>query len=70
MAGTTFYMTVSLYLKQHDKYIDSFYRSQQLFDGPTNGKSSYFLLPYAAWLTYATYLNGGIWYLNQGRRIE
>ncbi|KAI0081723.1 TspO/MBR-like protein [Panus rudis PR-1116 ss-1] len=32
----------------------------------TQGKTTYFLLPYCAWLCYATYLNAGIWGLNPG----
>ncbi|KAH6915377.1 TspO/MBR-related protein [Coprinopsis sp. MPI-PUGE-AT-0042] len=36
----------------------------KLLDRPTNGKATYFLLPYCGWLAYATYLNGGIWFLN------
>lgn len=32
-----------------------------------NLKATYFLLPYCAWLSYATYLNAGIWYLNGGK---
>ncbi|KAF8335062.1 TspO/MBR-like protein, partial [Cantharellus anzutake] len=34
----------------------------------TNGKSTWFLAPYCAWLTYATYLNAGYWWLNRGTR--
>ncbi|KAG9128212.1 hypothetical protein FRC07_002830 [Ceratobasidium sp. 392] len=34
--------------------------------GPTDGKATYLLAPYCAWLTYATYLNGGYWWLNRG----
>ncbi|KIJ20239.1 hypothetical protein PAXINDRAFT_96476 [Paxillus involutus ATCC 200175] len=30
----------------------------------TDGKTSVFLVPYCAWLTFATYLNGGSWFLN------
>ncbi|KIJ70037.1 hypothetical protein HYDPIDRAFT_104718 [Hydnomerulius pinastri MD-312] len=29
----------------------------------TGGRTSFFLLPYCAWCTYATYLNGGCWFL-------
>ncbi|KAI0347247.1 TspO/MBR-related protein [Trametopsis cervina] len=36
---------------------------------PTRGKSTWFLLPYCAWLSYATYLNAGIVYLNEGRSL-
>ncbi|KAF8897602.1 TspO/MBR-like protein [Infundibulicybe gibba] len=43
------------------------YYMTKLLDGPTNSKTTYFLIPYCAWLTFATYLNGGIWYLNRGR---
>ncbi|OAV91928.1 hypothetical protein PTTG_07407 [Puccinia triticina 1-1 BBBD Race 1] len=31
-----------------------------------NSKAAYLFLPYCAWLTFATYLNGTIWYLNAG----
>jgi len=40
----------------------------KLLHGPTKGKSTYFLAPYCVWLTYATYLNGGIWLYNRGRK--
>ncbi|KAH7921827.1 TspO/MBR-related protein [Leucogyrophana mollusca] len=30
----------------------------------TNGRTTHLLLPYCAWLSFATYLNGGIWFLN------
>jgi len=40
----------------------------KLLHGPTGGKSTYFLAPYCVWLTYATYLNGGIWLYNRGRK--
>ncbi|KAI0092005.1 TspO/MBR-related protein, partial [Irpex rosettiformis] len=33
---------------------------------PTRGKSTWLLLPYCAWLSYATYLNAGVVYLNEG----
>ncbi|KAF6762291.1 TspO/MBR family-domain-containing protein [Ephemerocybe angulata] len=36
----------------------------KLFDRPTNGKATWFLLPYCGWLAYATYLNAGVWWLN------
>ena len=38
-----------------------------LLDGPTNHKATYFLAPYCAWVGFATYLNGGIWWLNRDR---
>ncbi|PLW21261.1 hypothetical protein PCASD_11792 [Puccinia coronata f. sp. avenae] len=31
-----------------------------------NPKAAYLFMPYCAWLTFATYLNGSIWYLNAG----
>ncbi|KJA30208.1 hypothetical protein HYPSUDRAFT_127124 [Hypholoma sublateritium FD-334 SS-4] len=37
----------------------------KLLDRPTNAKATYFLLPYCAWLGFATYLNAGYWWLNQ-----
>ncbi|KAH7914194.1 TspO/MBR-related protein [Hygrophoropsis aurantiaca] len=33
----------------------------------TGGDTTYLLLPYCAWLSYATYLNGGIWFMNRAR---
>ncbi|EGG11653.1 uncharacterized protein MELLADRAFT_29874, partial [Melampsora larici-populina 98AG31] len=32
-----------------------------------NEKAFYLFLPYCAWLSYATYLNAGVWYLNGGK---
>ncbi|KAJ7047296.1 TspO/MBR-related protein [Mycena alexandri] len=32
---------------------------------PISPTASYLLLPYCAWLSFATYLNGGIWWLNR-----
>jgi benzodiazapine receptor len=37
----------------------------KLLDGLTASQTTYFLLPYCAWLSFATYLNGGIWWLNR-----
>ncbi|CAH7667778.1 peripheral-type benzodiazepine receptor [Phakopsora pachyrhizi] len=31
-----------------------------------NTKVTYLFIPYALWVSYATYLNSGIWYLNGG----
>ncbi|EAU84847.1 hypothetical protein CC1G_00366 [Coprinopsis cinerea okayama7 len=43
----------------------------KVLDRPTDGKATYFLLPYCAWLGYATYLNGGVWWLNgPGRKYH
>ncbi|KIO17152.1 hypothetical protein M407DRAFT_175985 [Tulasnella calospora MUT 4182] len=33
----------------------------------TNGATTWFLAPYVAWLSYATYLNAGYWWLNRNR---
>ncbi|KAG8994103.1 hypothetical protein FRB90_000531 [Tulasnella sp. 427] len=33
----------------------------------TEGATTWFLAPYVAWLSYATYLNAGYWWLNRGR---
>ncbi|CAG7848590.1 SubName: Full=Related to Peripheral-type benzodiazepine receptor {ECO:0000313/EMBL:CCA70661.1} [Serendipita indica DSM 11827] len=33
----------------------------------TNGKTTLFLAPYCAWLTFASCVNFGFWYLNRGR---
>ncbi|THV08465.1 TspO/MBR-like protein [Dendrothele bispora CBS 962.96] len=43
------------------------YYMTKLFDGATNSQTTYFLAPYCAWLTFATYLNGGIWWLNNSK---
>ncbi|KAF8205043.1 TspO/MBR-related protein [Pholiota molesta] len=37
----------------------------KLLDRPTNAQATYFLLPYCAWLGFATYLNAGTWWLNR-----
>ncbi|KAJ7754237.1 TspO/MBR-related protein [Mycena maculata] len=37
---------------------------------PLSPQASYFLLPYCAWLSFATYLNGGIWWLNRRERAS
>lgn len=42
----------------------------KLLHGPTGGKTTYLLVPYCAWLSYATYLNLGIWWLNRGKYIK
>jgi benzodiazapine receptor len=31
----------------------------------TESKTTYFLAPYCVWLTYATYMNAGLWWLNK-----
>ncbi|KAG8679907.1 hypothetical protein FRC09_018626, partial [Ceratobasidium sp. 395] len=43
-----------------------FLLKQRTLHGPTDGNATYLLAPYCAWLTYATYLNGGYWWLNRG----
>ncbi|GLB33867.1 putative tspO/MBR family protein [Lyophyllum shimeji] len=48
----------------------SAYCMTDLLHGPTGSKTTPFLLPYCAWLTFATYLNGGIWWLNHGRPVR
>jgi len=45
----------------------TFYMTK-LWDRPTNATATYFLLPYCAWLAYATYLNAGVWWLNRDRK--
>ncbi|KZT20382.1 TspO/MBR-related protein [Neolentinus lepideus HHB14362 ss-1] len=47
----------------------SFYMTKTL-DAPTASKTTYLLLPYCAWLSFATYLNGGIWWLNRNRTLN
>ncbi|KAJ7700146.1 TspO/MBR-related protein [Mycena rosella] len=37
---------------------------------PHSPGAAYLLLPYCAWLSFATYLNGGIWWLNGGPRAS
>ncbi|KIP10722.1 hypothetical protein PHLGIDRAFT_100874 [Phlebiopsis gigantea 11061_1 CR5-6] len=36
---------------------------------PTGGATTYFLLPYCAWLSYALYLNAGVVFLNKDRNV-
>lgn len=33
----------------------------------TDGATTWFLAPYCIWLSYATYLNAGYWWLNRNR---
>ncbi|KDQ64586.1 hypothetical protein JAAARDRAFT_28229 [Jaapia argillacea MUCL 33604] len=47
----------------------TFYMTKTL-DSCTESKSTYLLLPYCAWLCFATYLNGSIWWLNRGRTLN
>ncbi|KAF5322301.1 hypothetical protein D9619_000879 [Psilocybe cf. subviscida] len=42
----------------------------KLLDRPTNAKATYFLLPYCAWLGFATYLNAGTWWLNRNGKAK
>ncbi|KAL0070698.1 hypothetical protein AAF712_001919 [Marasmius tenuissimus] len=67
LAGTTFYMTVRAHWLKITNSTNPL-NEQKLLDEPTGSKTTMFLLPYCAWLTLATYLNGGIWWLNRGRR--
>ncbi|PSS05390.1 hypothetical protein PHLCEN_2v3879 [Hermanssonia centrifuga] len=41
----------------------------KLLHGPTKGKATWLLVPYCAWVSYVTYLNAGVVYLNRGRYI-
>ncbi len=66
LAGTTFCMTVCI-CQLHGSRVEITLWLQKLLDGPTKSQSTYLLLPYCAWLTFATYLNGGIWWLNRGQ---
>jgi len=43
------------------------YMTNLLHDS-TAGETTYFLLPYCVWISFATYINGGIWWLNRGRK--
>ncbi|KAL1661570.1 TspO/MBR-related protein [Schizophyllum commune] len=36
----------------------------KLWDGPTRGQTTVLLAPYCLWAAFATYLNGGYYYLN------
>lgn len=38
-----------------------------IWDKATNHKTTYLLAPYCAWVLYATYLTGGLWWLNNRR---
>ena len=65
LTGTAYYMTVrSRYLcLRPPEWI------QSLLHAATGGQTSWALIPYCVWLTYATYLNAGIWWLNRGRPL-
>jgi tryptophan-rich sensory protein len=39
-------------------------RLQKKLDKVTDGATTLLLLPYCAWLSFATYLNAGIWWNN------
>jgi len=67
LTATTCWMTVSLhgnFLKNGDQ---THLVIQKLLDRPTDARATYFLLPYCAWLGFATYLNAGTWWLNKNR---
>ena len=36
-----------------------------IFHKATGGSTTYLLAPYCVWLVYATYMNGGLWWLNR-----
>jgi translocator protein len=63
LTGTSWYMTVRV-AHVLQQCLRELTLQQKLLDRPTNGKATWFLLPYCGWLAYATYLNGGIWFLN------
>ncbi|KIY49285.1 TspO/MBR-related protein [Fistulina hepatica ATCC 64428] len=44
------------------------YYMTKLLDEPTNHKTTYLLVPYCAWLTFALYLTAGFWWLNRKPR--
>jgi benzodiazapine receptor len=46
----------------------TYYLTKLLHDA-TDGATTWYLAPYCAWLTYATYLNGSIWWMNKGRGL-
>lgn len=62
MAAATFYMTVSqaLSLLPDNSPLTQLQKLLAVHSPP----AMYLLLPYCAWLSFATYLNGGIWWLN------
>ncbi|KAJ7180151.1 TspO/MBR-related protein [Mycena crocata] len=64
MAASTFYMTVSCLF-----FVNTHVHQQlQKLLATHSSEATYLLLPYCAWLSFATYLNGGIWWLNRDRR--
>ncbi|KZV94765.1 TspO/MBR-related protein [Exidia glandulosa HHB12029] len=46
----------------------NFYMTSILHEA-TDGWTSYALVPYCAWLSYATYLNASLWWLNKDRHV-
>jgi translocator protein len=67
LAGTAYTMTVSELGHLQDAIEADMVTYQAVLDGPTDHRTTWFLLPYCGWLTLATYLNAGIWWLNIGR---
>lgn len=63
LTGTTFYMTVRPPSLLHSSSLICI-TLQRVLNEATNGKTALFLLPYCAWLTFATYLNASFLYLN------
>ncbi|EJU06030.1 TspO/MBR-related protein, partial [Dacryopinax primogenitus] len=47
----------------------AYYMTYKLHEA-TEGKTTYFLGPYCAWLTFALYLNGGVWYMNRNYELK
>ncbi|KNZ50019.1 uncharacterized protein VP01_463g7 [Puccinia sorghi] len=77
LTATVFYMTVSIFfhfsipplLRSSASLLSpskSVLVSLQNVTSKFNSKAAYLFVPYCAWLTFATYLNGTIWYLNPG----
>lgn len=69
LTGTVIYLTVcEIYYLLKASHL-SHLALQSVLHGPTDGKSSYYLVPYCAWLGVATYLNAGMWWLNKDRNL-
>ncbi len=68
MTATSIYMTVKSRLPP-TPFLCTLNSPQKLLHGPTKGKATWLLVPYCAWISYVTYLNAGVVYLNRGRYI-
>ena len=63
-----------VYYRTHPETISGISREsqleqQKLLHDATEGATTPFLVPYCAWLGFVIYINGGILWLNRGRKL-